>query len=312
MTSKEVKQTWIDCRGFPGQKSCILSIGCEPERAVNDLGSKDLFIIIPGNPGLGTMYQDFMSTLAQNVNNDKISVWTFSYIGHETLEAPLLPTAPTYSLEDQIQHKIALLVDLVPSHTQVTLIGHSIGCKISMEIFKRINTHSVKDVYFLFPTIENMVSTVRGQQVLPWVTTLRLLAVIIMCLLSLIPDFLLSWIIRMRYSKASKTFLNSTLNFLNCNHLNNCLTLARNELETVLDLDTETIRNMIGKLHIYFGQADGWSPLTYRDNLLRSVPDFPESDAVVDKHDIPHAFVEFNSEITANVVADWINSRADK
>lgn len=48
MTSKEVKQTWIDCRGFPGQKSCILSIGCEPERAVNDLGSKDLFIIIPG------------------------------------------------------------------------------------------------------------------------------------------------------------------------------------------------------------------------------------------------------------------------
>ena len=32
-----------------------------------------------------------------------------------------------------------------------------------------------------------MVSTVRGQQVLPWVTTLRLLAVSIMCLLSLIP-----------------------------------------------------------------------------------------------------------------------------
>lgn len=68
----------------------------------------------------------------------------------------------------------------------------------------------------------------------------------------------------------------------------------------------------IGKLHIYFGQADGWSPLTYRDNLLRSVPDFPEFDAVVDKHDIPHAFVEFNSEITANVVADWINRREDK
>ena len=27
---------------------------------------------------------------------------------------------------------------------------------------------------------------------------------------------------------------------------------------------------------------DGWSPLAYRDNLLASVPEFPESEAVVD------------------------------
>ena len=45
----------------------------------------------------------------------------------------------------------------------------------------------ILDVYFLFPTIENMVATARGQQVLPWVTSFRLLAVILMCVLSLIP-----------------------------------------------------------------------------------------------------------------------------
>ena len=27
---------------------------------------------------------------------------------------------------------------------------------------------------------------------------------------------------------------------------------------------------------------DGWSPLAYRDNLLASVPEFPEREAVVD------------------------------
>ena len=66
-------------------------------------------------------------------------------------------------------------------------------------------------MFFLFPTIENMVedffesiytsifmifdvkigepqvSTVRGQQTLPWVTTFRLLAVVLMTLLSLLP-----------------------------------------------------------------------------------------------------------------------------
>ena len=119
-------------------------------------------------------------------------------------------SAPTYDLEDQIEHKIALLKKLVPRTTQLTLIGHSIGCKICMEIFKRNSSHTIRglkshrtcnetsyylvlDVYFLFPTIENMVTTDRGRQVLPWVTSFRLLAVVTMCVLSLIPgDSLLS------------------------------------------------------------------------------------------------------------------------
>jgi len=115
-------------------------------------------------------------------------------------------------------------------------------------------------------------------------------------------------ILKLRFrNRGSQTFLSSTRSFINANHLNNCMVLANNELETVLDLDVDTISDMIGKLHIYYGENDGWSPLEYRDNLLTSVPDFPEADAVVDDHDIPHAFVMFHSEITANIIADWIN-----
>ena len=53
-------------------------------------------------------------------------------------------SAPTYDLEDQIEHKITLLKKLVPRTTQLTLIGHSIGCKICMEIFKRNNSHTIR------------------------------------------------------------------------------------------------------------------------------------------------------------------------
>lgn len=178
---------------------------------------------------------------------------------------------------------------------------------MSMEIFKRNTTHNIKELFFLFPTIENMVSTVRGQQVLPWVSTFRMVALAAMVLISILPEFLINVILKSRYNRASSTFLSSTKNFINANHLNNCLVLANNELETVLDLDVDTIRAMIGKLHIYYGSDDGWSPLAYRDNLLKAVPQFPEADAVVDDHGIAHAFVEFHSEVTANIIADWIN-----
>ena len=62
----------------------------------------------------------------------------------------------------------------------------------------------------------------------------------------------------------------------------------------------------IGKLHILFGAEDGWSPLSYRDNLLATVPDFPLSQAVIDTRAMPHAFVEEHSQVCAEVVADWI------
>ena len=59
-------------------------------------------------------------------------------------DVTIIFTAPTYTLEEQIDHKLYLLEKLVPTTTQVTLIGHSIGCKIIMEIFKRNETHQIK------------------------------------------------------------------------------------------------------------------------------------------------------------------------
>lgn len=302
----DIRSSWVDS---VTTQSRVLTLGHGVEDSLTTLDGQKLIVVIPGNPGMGAMYQDFMRVLSECLDDARLSIWSFSYVGHDTQTPPTLPTAPTYDLEDQIEHKIALLKKLVPRTTQLTLIGHSIGCKICMEIFKRNNSHTIRDVYFLFPTIENMVTTDRGRQVLPWVTSFRLLAVAIMCVLSLIPDFLLRVLLKMRYSKASSKFVAATLDFVNSNHLNNCLMLAKNELETVLDLDADTIRAMIGKLHILFGKDDGWSPLTYRDNLLRTVPDFPETEAVIDSGNIPHAFVEFNSEVTATIVADWIKKK---
>ena len=47
-----------------------------------------------GNPGLGSMYQDFMVTLRDclSAQSPPAAIWTLSYVGHETASPPLLPT----------------------------------------------------------------------------------------------------------------------------------------------------------------------------------------------------------------------------
>ena len=101
-----------------------------------------------------------MTALSTSLGSDT-SIWTFSHLGHHTKRPPILPrgnnlaqhfhniasmkyAGPTYKLEEQIEHKLCLLEKLVPDTTEITLIGHSIGCKIIMEIFKRNKTHQIK------------------------------------------------------------------------------------------------------------------------------------------------------------------------
>ena len=96
------------------------------------------FHILLGNPGLGSMYQDFMSSLHCSLAKPDLSIWAFSYIGHDSEAPTFLPTGKmgcaihshislalaqvgmktditfvfsgqTYILEDQILHKLALL-----------------------------------------------------------------------------------------------------------------------------------------------------------------------------------------------------------
>ena len=69
-----------------------------------------------GNPGLAGMYEDFMtglnSSLGPDCDTPSPTIWTFSHLGHHTQDPPTLPTALTYTLEQQIQHKLFLLEKL--------------------------------------------------------------------------------------------------------------------------------------------------------------------------------------------------------
>eukprot|EP00090_Calanus_glacialis_P047447 TRINITY_DN9865_c0_g1_i2.p1 TRINITY_DN9865_c0_g1~~TRINITY_DN9865_c0_g1_i2.p1 ORF type:complete len:308 (-),score=58.99 TRINITY_DN9865_c0_g1_i2:101-1024(-) len=304
----KIAENWVECYGG---ESCVVTLGTGIDNCLENLENSEIFIIIPGNPGLGSMYQDFMSSLHCSLAKPELSIWAFSYIGHDSEAPTFLPTGQTYILEDQILHKLALLEKLIPRSAKITLIGHSIGCKVIMEVFKRNTSHQIQDIFFLFPTIENMISTSRGAQIWPLVSTWRPVAVFIVILLNIFPSAFLTFLTRLKYGTASNSFISAAVKFLNPNFLNNVLVMAKDELETVLDLDIQVIRNMVGKLHLYHGEDDGWSPLSYRDNLLREVPELG-ADARIDTNGIPHAFVEFDGVKVGEIVGDWIKEIDNK
>lgn len=74
--------------------------------------SKDVIILIPGNPGITEFYKDFMKTIYENTG---IPVWAIGHAGHERPTESKIHEIPDlknneklYSLEGQLQHKVCL------------------------------------------------------------------------------------------------------------------------------------------------------------------------------------------------------------
>lgn len=79
--------------------------------------SKDIVILIPGNPGITDFYKDFLQTIHDNTG---FPVWAIGHAGHEPPHKPNIYEVPQlkgneklYGLEGQLQHKVFFL----PSNT---------------------------------------------------------------------------------------------------------------------------------------------------------------------------------------------------
>ncbi len=251
-------------------------------------------------------YKEFMAALHAGLEEEmakNAAVLAFSYIGHEAENPSHFATEETYGLEDQILHKMELIDQLIPPSARVVLIGHSIGCKLIMEIAKRNTTHNFTGFYFLFPTIENMADTRRGIQIRPLLRFRKLVVFLVTLLYWLLPRRLLE-ILLQRQQKTSRPLSQIAAQLANPNAVNNCLSLATEELAVVLDLDTPAIASMADRLKVYYGEDDGWCPLAHRDNILM-VQGMREERALIDRHGTTHDFVlQYGSQMGRRI-ADW-------
>jgi hypothetical protein len=82
-----------------------------------------------------------------------------------------------FNLKGQIEHKIKFIEEFVPESCDLTLIGHSIGCKIALEVMRHFRNNSARQVtrgYMLFPTIERMKESPAGIRGWPHVRKIKL------------------------------------------------------------------------------------------------------------------------------------------
>ena len=116
---------------------------------MNDSSKKNLFIIIPGNPGMDYAYDDFIQSLKKIHKDD------FFYCHQHLGQATHDDFFPSLSIEDLINDHKEFIESKIKQHKDchLILIGHSLGGLLSLEIFQK-KFFPIHKVFLLCPFIE--------------------------------------------------------------------------------------------------------------------------------------------------------------
>uniref|UniRef100_A0A9L0KBA1 Lipid droplet-associated hydrolase n=1 Tax=Equus asinus TaxID=9793 RepID=A0A9L0KBA1_EQUAS len=256
---------------------------------------KLLIFVITGNPGFSAAYVPFVKALYSSVNKH-FPVWVISHAGHALApkDKKILTTSDDpnaqevkdiYGLCGQVEHKLAFLRTHVPKEMKLVLIGHSIGCYISLQILKLAPELPIIRSLLLFPTIERISESPNGRIATPLFCRFRYaLYVSAYLLLKPWPEKIKSLMIRKYLQMMNLQTEFSLLNLLEPFCLVNAAYLASQEMMEVVKRDNETIKEHLSKLTFYYGTVDAWCPKEYYEDMKK---DFPEGDIRLSCHKPP-------------------------
>jgi len=218
------------------------------------------------------------------------------------------------SLDGQIQHKLAYIFDYIPADKHLILIGHSIGCYMILEMLSAGTKYSlaqsgnkVKKCYLLFPTIERLAQSPKGQFFTPLLKYFRWIVPLFTLPMLFLPHRVKQFLIGRYFGlgQVPQCAVEATTKLLSPTACRNCLYLANIEMHSVRELDAETIFKHLEQLCFYYGANDAWCPTEYHDSMKRL---FPSGEIYLCSNGIQHAFVLNSSDHMAVIVSDWIES----
>lgn len=139
---------------------------------------KRLFVFFPGNPGaLG-----FYSTLIKAVRDRSEGPLHVCAIGHAG-HAPHHKGSRKVSLEDQVDHKIAVLRALYPwiedDDSEVFVSGHSVGSYVGLQVMARWPEVNWSAFFGLCPTVVHIATSPNGQRLTPLLSSAPLRTVVV-------------------------------------------------------------------------------------------------------------------------------------
>lgn len=75
-----------------------------------------------------------------------------------------------FDLQDQIDHKAAIIRKYIPKGCRIYVIGHSLGAKVALELLKIPEIERmIEKCYMLFPTVERIGDTPNAKFIKPFV-----------------------------------------------------------------------------------------------------------------------------------------------
>ncbi|KAM6221959.1 lipid droplet-associated hydrolase [Rhynchocyon petersi] len=316
---------------IPVQEEFVLCCGVETELLkvgpwtdlFNDQGAcrpQVLILIITGNPSFTAYYIPFAKTLYSLINR-RFPIWIISHAGHSFIpkDKKIFATSngsntqeikDIYGLHGQVEHKLAFLRTHVPKQMKLVLIGHSVGCYISLQMLKCAPELPVIRSVMLFPTIERISESPNGRFATPLLCWFRyVLYAFGYLLLKPIPEQIKLWIIKISLRVTNTADDCLCLSVLDPFCLANAAYLGSQEMIQIVERDNETIKKHLSKLIFYYGTRDPWCPLQYYEDIKK---DFPEGDIRLCEKKIAHAFILSHSQEMAEMTADWLKDDLSK
>jgi pimeloyl-ACP methyl ester carboxylesterase len=261
-----------------------------------------LVLIIPGNPGVATLYRPLAEQLVAR-SGGRLSVAVASYAGHVPgHRAP----GGFFTLADQLAHQRAFL-DLLPPTGTVHVAGHSIGAWLTLSVLDGLPEARRGRGFLLFPTIERMAETPAGRRMSPLFGPLRRPAVGLTRVIRRLPgrDALLLTALLGGVPEAERSELLAGILSLSPDSFHNVLQLAGEELATVTALPEALLLRHASRLTLYYGSADRWN----LPGMPRGVASrFPEAEVIRCDRGIPHAFMFGGSAAMADLIAQRLHS----
>lgn len=238
-------------------------------------GNADTHILIlPGNPGVGVLYQDFAEKIYLKFEKTA-NVHILTYAGFELEE-----TNSYCDLYSQLNHKIEifqLLSSTWNSNARIILVGHSIGAWITIEMHKKLKSNFQMELHLLFPFIAKSNTKIQDQ-IAGFFTNENYtkLANMMYRFLGKLPAQAISILLLVFYSHASEKSRTIITDYLQKNKrfFEHVFNLAKDEFNKLNDdIDFDYFLENSKSIFLYYCSNDLWAPLNQLEILQKKVPD---------------------------------------
>ncbi|KAK1228664.1 hypothetical protein PQX77_008317 [Marasmius sp. AFHP31] len=261
---------------------------------------------LSGNPGLVEFYIPFLSAL-QNAKN-RLVILAHAHINHTP---GIVSPAAEHSVTIQVQAAIEALDSLKKHYDSIPIIiiGHSVGAYITLQVLKS-RPGIVSQVCLVCPTISNIALTPNGRR-LSWLfrPPLPFLISKLSYLLRAVPSVLINTLFS-DWPQSQISVLNQLLQSPSSIHA--CLSMAHDEMKSILDLDPKILRDHHNVIRMLFVQGDDWVGKE-ESAIQRSFEGDPGLLKIVRRtDDVPHAFCIKHGDEVAAQCAEWLTFMDDQ